>query len=246
MHTHRSIHRWGQSGVDGGHRILKKNNTTPRPTVRNNAQQRAAAHSKAQQCRATLDNAQQGTQTKSNTAHTEGPWALSAMGMEGTCSLVARASLTFLHSPLGRPATAPQTGYSAIKWMALLNLNQGVTHLVIVNPKDAALERHLARQTDRAFNMPNVEPQLHRLALVIRAVGTAAAGGRRAQPGARELLERLELVRTRRAAAEHVHRHARLPQQPQALREQLRGGAIAIAGELHRRRLPPPRRRRAP
>ncbi|MDP6279328.1 MAG: ankyrin repeat domain-containing protein, partial [Nitrospinota bacterium] len=61
-------------------------------------------------------------------------------------------------------ATDPQTGYSAIKWMELLNRNQGVTHLANVNPKDAALERHLARQTDRAFNMPNVEPQLHRLA----------------------------------------------------------------------------------
>jgi len=61
-------------------------------------------------------------------------------------------------------ATDPQTGYSAIKWMELLNRNQGVTHLANVNPKDAALERHLARQTDSAFNMPNVEPQLHRLA----------------------------------------------------------------------------------
>ena len=61
-------------------------------------------------------------------------------------------------------ATDPQTGYSAIKWMELLNRNQEVIHLANVNPKDAALERHLARQTDSAFNMPNVEPQLHRLA----------------------------------------------------------------------------------
>ena len=61
-------------------------------------------------------------------------------------------------------ATDPQTGYSAIKWMELLNLDHGVIHLANLNPEDAALERHLARQTDHAFNMPNEEPQLHRLA----------------------------------------------------------------------------------
>jgi hypothetical protein len=61
-------------------------------------------------------------------------------------------------------ATDPQTGYSAIKWMELLNRNQGVIHLAKANPKDAALERLLARQTDHAFLIPNEEPQLHRLA----------------------------------------------------------------------------------
>jgi len=61
-------------------------------------------------------------------------------------------------------ATDPQTGYSAIKWMELLNLDHGVIHLANLNPEDAALERHLARQTDHAFHMPNEEPQLHRLA----------------------------------------------------------------------------------
>ena len=61
-------------------------------------------------------------------------------------------------------ATDPQTGYSAIKWMELLNRNQESTHLAKTNPKDGALERHLARQADHAFNIPNEEPQLHRLA----------------------------------------------------------------------------------
>ncbi|MDP7010004.1 MAG: ankyrin repeat domain-containing protein, partial [Verrucomicrobiota bacterium] len=61
-------------------------------------------------------------------------------------------------------ATDPQTGYSAIKWMELLNRNQESTHLAKTNPKDGALERLLARQADPSFLNPNVEPQLHRLA----------------------------------------------------------------------------------
>ena len=61
-------------------------------------------------------------------------------------------------------ATDPQTGYSAIKWMELLNRNQEAAHLAKANPKDGSLERLLARQADHAFYMPNEEPQLHRLA----------------------------------------------------------------------------------
>ena len=60
-------------------------------------------------------------------------------------------------------ATDPQTGYSAIKWMELLNRNQEAAHLAKANPKDGSLERLLARQADHAFYMPNEEPQLHRL-----------------------------------------------------------------------------------
>jgi hypothetical protein len=60
-------------------------------------------------------------------------------------------------------ATDPQTGYSAIKWMELLNRNQEAAPLAKANPKDGSLERLLARQADHAFYMPNEEPQLHRL-----------------------------------------------------------------------------------
>jgi len=60
-------------------------------------------------------------------------------------------------------ATDPQTGYSAIKWMELLNRNQEATHLAKANPKDGSLERHFARQADPSFLNPNEEPQLHRL-----------------------------------------------------------------------------------
>jgi ankyrin repeat protein len=60
-------------------------------------------------------------------------------------------------------ATDPQTGYSAIKWMELLNRNQEAAHLAKANPKDGSLERHFARQVDPSFLNPNEEPQLHRL-----------------------------------------------------------------------------------
>jgi ankyrin repeat protein len=67
-------------------------------------------------------------------------------------------------SGLFHQATDPQTGYSALKWMELLNRNLKAPNLADANPEDAALDRLRTRETARTSFGANGEPLLHRLA----------------------------------------------------------------------------------